>query len=194
MMNFEDKNECCNHCEPEGQAETVKSAVEKSSCAQAMVDGELALCKENLAKAQEKYIYLNADFENFRRNMTKERAQWTRSAQTKIFEDLISVIDDFGLAIADFQKQTALQDAPISEGERSRFQGIELVYKNFIKFLDMHGITEVPTSGAFNPTMHEALVQVADESKKSGEIVAVLQKGYMHKEVVLRPAKVSVAQ
>jgi len=183
MMNF-DHDEYGNHNEPEVTHETVKSTAET----------ELALCKENLAKAQEKYVYLNADFDNFRRNMTKERAQWTRSAQTKIFEDLVSVIDDFSLAIADFQKQAASPDVQMSESEKARFQGIELVYKNFLKFLELHGITEVPTSGAFNPTMHEALVQVAAEDKKSGDIVAVLQKGYMHKDVVIRPAKVSVAQ
>lgn len=183
MMNL-DHEECCHHHEPEMASETKQSECEQ----------ELAVCKENLAKAQEKYMYLNADFENFRRNMTKERAQWTRSAQIKIFEDLIGIIDDFSLAIADFQKQAASSAMQISESEKARFQGVELVYKNFLKFLDLHGITEVPTDGAFNPHMHEALVQVPTEGKESGSIVAVLQKGYMHKDVVIRPAKVSVAQ
>lgn len=185
MMNFND--ECCKD-------HTTTAQTEHTQSAQTVHEHDLALCKENLAKSQEKYIYLQADFENFRRNITKERAQWTRSAQMKIFEDLVGIIDDFSLAIADFQKHLETQGNSISDAEKARFQGVELVYKNFLKFLEMHDITEVPTTGIFDPHMHEALMQVAVQGKEPGTIMAVLQKGYKYKDAVIRPAKVSVAQ
>lgn len=151
---------------------------------------DLTACQEKLAKSEEQYRYLQADFENFRRNMAKERVYWTNTAQIKIFEDLLPVIDDFARAVEDYQKQSD----SFSEIEKARFTGIELVYKNFLKFLSANNIVEVPTNVPFNPRMHEALMQVVAEDKKTGEVVAVLQKGYMRNDVVIRPAKVSVAQ
>lgn len=153
-------------------------------------NNELVSCKEQLAKSEEKYKYLTADFDNFRRNVAKERVQWTNAAQIKIFEDLVGIIDDFSRAVEDFKKQAD----QLSEAEKARFAGVELVYKNFLKFLSQHSVVEVPTDGSFNPHMHEALMQVAAEGKAPGTIVVVLQKGYMRKDTVIRPAKVSVAQ
>lgn len=180
MMHFE-HDDCCNHhgAEQNQHNEPVVTACEQ----------ELAACKEKLAKAEEKYIYLNADFENFRRNVVKERAQWAHMAQNRIFEGLVVIVDDLSRAVEDFNRLSELSDA-----EKARFQGVELVYKNFLRFLAQHEVTEISTQGAFNPQLHEALMQVEAEGKKSGDIVAVLQRGYMHKDVVIRPAKVSVAQ
>lgn len=179
MMHFE-HDECCNHQGEQAQ----KPEISHTTCEQ-----ELAACKEKLAKSEEKYIYLQADFENFRRNVVKERSQWAQMAQNRIFEGLITIVDDLSRAVEDFNR---LSDS--SDAEKARFQGVELVYKNFLRFLAQHEVTEIPTHGTFDPKLHEALMQVQAEGKKSGDIVAVLQKGYMHKDVVLRPAKVSVAQ
>lgn len=181
LMIYFEHDECCNN---HGAEQSQNHEGPKNNCEQ-----ELAACKEKLSKAEEKYMYLNADFDNFRRNVVKERAQWAHMAQNRIFEGLIVVVDDLSRAVEDFNRLSDISDA-----EKARFQGVELVYKNLLRFLGQHDVVEVPTHGAFNPQLHEALMQVEAEGKKSGDIVAVLQKGYMHKEVVIRPAKVSVAQ
>lgn len=150
---------------------------------------ELQTCQEKLAHIEERFAYLSADFENFRRNTSKERAVWMRTAQSKIFEDLVTIVDDFDRAMADLHKAQDLTDA-----ERARFQGIDLIHKMFFKLLEKHDVTEIATDGQFDPAKHEALMQVDDSAKESGEIVQVLQKGYTHQGVVIRPAKVSVAK
>jgi molecular chaperone GrpE len=183
MICFE-HDDCCKHTSNEQGHDCVSEAASQVT----VCEQELMACKEKLAKAEERYIYLNADFENFRRNVTKERAQWAQMAQNRIFEGLVVIVDDLSRAVEDFNRLT-----DISESEKARFNGVELVYKNFLRFLQQHEVTEITTQGLFNPHMHEALMQVDVEGKQSGEIVAVLQKGYMHKDVVIRPAKVSVA-
>ena len=141
---------------------------------------ELAHCKDALAKAHEQMRYLQADFENFRRNVTRERVQWARVAQTPLLEDLITLADDLERALAQMKKDDA--------------QGIELVYKNLMGMLAKQGVTVIPATGVFDPALHEAIAQVEAEGKEPGTVVQLLQKGYMHKETVLRPAKVSVAK
>lgn len=149
---------------------------------------EATICKAALEKSEERVRYLLADFENFRRNTEKDRLLWAQSAQSRIFSDLLPVVDNFERAIEELKKGN------LSEGERTRFQGFELIYRELLNMLSRSGVVEVPVEGPFNPNYHEALVQVDAEGKASGEIVAVLQKGYLFKETVLRPAKVSVAR
>lgn len=178
MVHFEHDNE-------QGNQQQSSHEPEASSQAQS----ELAACKEKLAKTEEQMRYLAADFDNFRRNVSKERAQWARLAQTKIFEDLVGIADDFSRALSDFQK---ISD--ISVTEKARFAGLELVYKNLMKFFEQQGITEIATNVAFNPQLHEAVMQVDAPGKEAGTIIDVVQKGYMHKDVVVRPARVTVAK
>lgn len=179
-MNINHDDCCNNHVNENGSAQESQVSSQQQ---------EVLACKEKLAKAEEKYIYLNADFENFRRNTVKERAQWARMAQTRIFEGLVDIVDDLGRAVEDFNKANDATDQ-----EKARFQGVELTYKNLLRFLELHEVSVISTEGAFNPQLHEALMQVEGEGKAPGQIVAVLQRGYMHKDVVIRPAKVSVAR
>ena len=72
-------------------------------------------------------------------------------------------------------------------------EGVELTIKNFYTAFEKHNITVVETDGEFDPNFHNAIMQVESEEKQSGEIVQVLQKGYMLKDRLLRPAMVSIA-
>lgn len=150
--------------------------------------GETEQCREQLAKAEERIKYLYADFENFRRNTEKERAVWVSSAQARVFTDLLVIVDNFDRAIGE------LSGALLTDAERVRLQGFELIYKELGAVLSRYGVGEVSVSVPFDPEKHEALVQVDAPDKTSGQIVAVLQKGYVFKDTVLRPAKVSVAK
>ncbi len=162
----------------------------KNGCIQNGMDGteELDQCRVRLAKAEEQIKYLYADFENYRRNTEKDRAIWVQSAQTRVFTDLLTIVDNFDRAIAELTR------APLTDAERVRFQGFELIYKEVVALLSRYGVTEVPVNIPFDPEKHEALVQVEVPDRASGQIVDVLQKGYALKDTILRPAKVSVAK
>lgn len=159
------------------ESATTQAPLEESSA----TSNELAHIKEQLA-------YLRSDFENFRRRTEKERLQWVDFGKESVLKQFLPVVDDVERALADLKAH----DLP--EELKSRLAGLELIHKSLLKTLAQLQVTEIPYSEVFNPELHEGVMYVSAEGKESGTVVAVLEKGYKHKDAVLRPAKVSVAQ
>lgn len=136
---------------------------------------------ENCSKQQ---LYIKAEFDNYKKRIEKEQKIWTDRAQENILIDLLPIIDNFDLAL-EYIKDTPKECA-------GAFGGIELITKEFHKFLNKYNITEISNLEKFDPEFHEAVMQEAHETKNSGDIIKVLQKGYAHKGKVIRPAQVSV--
>lgn len=141
-------------------------------------------CEQELLASKERFARLTSDFENYKRRTEKEKVSWMHSAQSVVFADLLSIIDDFERAIA------AHKTSP----ERNDATGFELIYKALQKTLEKYGVTPIADTATFDPEKHESLMLVDSEHHASGEIVQTLQKGFMFKDQVLRPAKVSVAK
>lgn len=150
---------------------------------------ELKLCKAELSTYQDKYTRLQADFDNFKRRTDKEKISWISSAQSAVLVDLLSIVDDFDRAMSE-AKKASVDNAAIA----SWIRGFELIDKSFYKLLNKYGVQEMKDYATFDPEKHEALMHVDSADHKTGEIVQVLQKGFMVKDTVLRPAKVSVAK
>ena len=145
-----------------------------------------AALDDSQAKSQE---YLDAwqreraDFINFRRRNEQEKAEAGQYGAGEMVKKFLSGIDDLERALAHRREGDAWAD------------GIELVYRKFLAILDAEGVTRIEAEGKpFDPMVHEAILQEASESHESGTVIAVLQQGYKHKERVLRPALVKVAQ
>ncbi len=130
------------------------------------------------ADIKDKFIRVTADFENYKRRMQKEQAQWFDLGQTKVLSSLVNVVDDFDRALASGQKD----------------EGVILIYKSLQKLLESFEVKEISGDLPFDPELHEAILSVENSGKQSGDIVEILQKGYTYKGKVLRPAKVSVAK
>ncbi len=144
---------------------------------------DLDLANLESLKFKDLYFRQIADFENFKKRSEKERYQILELLQSNILKDLLTIIDDFDRA---FKNK--------NEENKNFFEGIELIYKSFIKKLDSYSVKEILNYSTFDPMYHEALVQVDSENHKSGEIVEVFAKGFLLKDQILRPAKVSVAK
>lgn len=149
---------------------------------------QLAACKKEADDWKEKYMRVQADLDNFSRRVDKERIQWRVSGQAAIITDLLEIVDDFDRAFEQLNKASLSTDA------QSWITGFEFIRKAFNKFLDKHEVAPIPTTGMLDTRYHEALMEVESPDHKSGEIVAVLQKGYTFKGQVLRVAKVSIAK
>ncbi len=147
---------------------------------------ELVLCKQSVAEWQERCARLSADFENYKKRMVKEQAQWMQSARITLLSNLLTIIDNFNRAMEHKQKAE-------STDAKNWIDGIAMIYTSFGEFLKKAGVVEV-TYGLFDPMYHEALMHVSSDMHKPGEIVEVFEKGYMIDDHVLRPAKVSVAK
>jgi len=167
--------------------------MKQSEAQEASEASRLQNCQADLAHYKEKYAYLMSDFENHRRREVTETANRIARAQSAIFLDLLPIADNFERAFAEVAGQHV---AGQQDDLQKRLSGFELIYKDLLKLLEKKGVTQmtITEDELFDPEFHEALMHVQHEGKNSGQIVAVLQKGYLYKGNVLRPAHVSVAQ
>ncbi len=146
----------------------------------------LEACQKELDDTKNRLMYLSAEFENFKKRTAKEQALWAEQAQDQALLDLLTVVDDLERALSEVES--------VPEKMSSHFQGFTLILKSFTQLLSKYGIEVIPDAKEFDPTLFEAVMQQESAEHSSGEIVAVLQKGYLRKGRVLRPAKVSVAK
>lgn len=154
----------------------------------AQIDTKLTSCIAERDSWKEKYMRAQADFDNFTKRIDKERIGWRTSAQATVLQDVLNIVDDFDRAFEQLHKQQSTPDM------QTWLAGFDMIRKSFYKFLDTYEIKEISASMPFDPHYHESLMQVDAPDKQSGEIVAILQKGFTFKGQILRPAKVSVAK
>ena len=138
-------------------------------------------CKDQLVRVQ-------ADFQNYKRRTEKERAQWIVHAQVRVLESILPLVDELELALKSSEQYE------FNEDTRKWLEGFTLMQQNLHKRLEKLGVKEIDCSGSFDPQLHEALMNVDSPDHESGAIVAVLSKGYVLGDEVLRHAKVSVAK
>ncbi|BDC34669.1 hypothetical protein Noda2021_06270 [Candidatus Dependentiae bacterium Noda2021] len=147
----------------------------------------LTQCQQELEDWKGRALRLSADFDNYQRRNEKEKASWMHIAQSNVFTDLLSIIDDFDRAVDQLSKNAHHEI-------KAQLDGFVLIQKNLYKVLEKYGVKEITQMTTFDPEIHEGLVQVDSPDHESGAIVGVLQKGFTFKNSVLRPAKVSVAK
>ena len=144
---------------------------------------ELAAARKEVAELKDRELRKLAEFENFKKRTEREKSEYFRFALADFFRDLLPVLDNF---------ERALGHAPAAGDDEYR-QGIELIYRQFADALKKRGLTEVPTDGAFDPNVHEAVAREETADAEPNAILAVLQKGYFLNDRLLRPAFVKVA-
>ncbi len=136
--------------------------------------------------AQEKYIRLYSDFDNFRKRTQKEKADLINYAAGDVLKDFLGVFDDF---------QRALEANKNTEDVAALKEGFELLYHKFDTIMKAKGLQEIECLGEiFNPDYHEAITNIPAGDDMKGKVVDVVQKGYVLKERVIRYAKVVVGQ
>jgi molecular chaperone GrpE len=150
-------------------------------------EAELESCRQELAQMKDRLQRISADFENFKKRIERDRLLWTDTLEAELIRELLPVVDDFDRALVEQRK------ASQSPESLSYITGFELIAKGLYKFLTAHNVREITNLTTFDPQFHEAVMSVTSPDHKTGDIVAVLQKGFQYKDVVLRPAKVTVA-
>lgn len=141
-----------------------------------------------LEKEKKEYLFLMAEFDNFRKRTVKEKGELIRSASAKALEALLPIVDDF---------ERGIEANKNAEDAETIKQGMELIYNKLVKYLEQQGVKPIPSTGEdFNPDLHEAIAMIPaqDESQK-GKVIDTPTKGYtLNGDNVLRHAKVVVAQ
>ncbi len=139
------------------------------------------------AEAHDKYLRTSADFDNYRKRIQRDLADFRKYANEQMARELLSVVDHLSLAI-----KHAAEAGETSDGLR---QGVELVYKQLRDVLEKFGITSFASQGEpFDPAKHEAIMQEATDAVPENMVVQVFQEGYLYHDKVLRHARVSVSR
>lgn len=144
---------------------------------------EILQLKEELEVSKDKYLRLYSEFENFRRRTAKEKLELIQTANEQLVKVMLPVIDDFERAEKAFQGS-----------ESKEMEGFLLIYNKFKKILEQTGVKKMEAKGtAFDADLHEAITQLPapDESQK-GNVLEVVENGYLLGDKVLRHAKVVV--
>lgn len=134
---------------------------------------------------QQRTLRTQADFDNFRKRTQKEKEELASYASMKLVEQLLPVIDNFERAIS----------ASKESGDFESFsKGVDMIFRQFGQLLEQEGVKPIEAVGQpFNPEVHQAVMQVESDEHEEGIVVEELQKGYVMKEKVLRPAMVKVS-
>jgi len=149
------------------------------------LEKEVETLQEDLTRLQDQHLRLAADFENYRKRVSAELASgWVR-AQAELARTLLEGLDDLQ-RVSRFTSEGATLDALI--------EGVDLVERKLLKALTDAGLHAVDPSGeAFDPNTMEAMMRVpAEEDGQDDTVHQVFQKGYVFKDQLIRPARVSV--
>ncbi|AJP22766.1 TPA: nucleotide exchange factor GrpE [Staphylococcus aureus] len=135
---------------------------------------------------EEKYLRIYAEFENYKRRIQKENEINKTYQSQRVLTDILPAIDNI---------ERALQIEGDDETFKSLQKGVQMVHESLINALKDNGLEVIKTEGeAFDPNIHQAVVQDDNPDFESGEITQELQKGYKLKDRVLRPSMVKVNQ
>ena len=182
-MNFNDmlKKKKNEHIEGE---EHLNEVIEGNATAETEPSPE-ELIKQELSVANDRYLRLYAEFDNFRRRTAKEREEARKSEGKDVIVALLPVLDDFDRAIRSMENLTDV--AAVKEG-------VVLIQNKLKNVLSQKGLKEMESIGTpFDPEIHEAITNIpAPSDDMKGKVVDEMEKGYYLNDKVARFAKVIV--
>lgn len=196
-MSEENKEEVFEEMEEQEEAQPEennqeKEAEEKDSQAEETEDNqpqekeELEALKKEKEDIYQKLIRVQADFDNYKRRAKKERENDLKYKSQDVVTDLLPILDNF---------ERALQTDTNEEAMENFVEGMNMIYRQLLSAVEKAGVEEIKAEGQpFDPNLHQAVMQDSDEEKESNTVTEVLQKGYLLKDRVIRPAMVKVNQ
>jgi molecular chaperone GrpE len=147
-------------------------------------DAEVAKLAADLEDLRQTLLRRQADFDNYKKRIEKERAEDSKRTTARLIEALIPAIDGFEQALAAHRE---------TEYENYR-RGFELIYRQLLEHISKLGAERIdPTGKPFDPHLHQAMDRTETTEHADGTVLQVFQPGYLFHGRVLRPAMVSVA-
>jgi molecular chaperone GrpE len=139
---------------------------------------------EEAPAADDRLLRLAADFDNYKKRAAREREEYVARANERLLKELLPILDDLERALKAAEEH---EEAQLEEGVR-------LVHRSLASLLQRNGVEEIGTDGKFDPHVHEALLAQPAEDREHGDVLDVIQKGYKLGDLVVRPARVIVAE
>lgn len=153
----------------------------------ARLQNELDEARAAIEKEKKEYLFLMAEFDNYRKRVTREKADLLKNAAERVLLGFLPIVDDF---------ERGLDAAASDTSAEAVREGMVLIYNKLMKYLESQGVKVMESNGAdFNPDFHEAIATIPAPSEElKGKVIDTTQKGYMLNDKVLRHAKVAVGE
>ena len=163
----------------EEAAETTEAVQEEAA-----LDAEKLAAE--LADLNQRFLRVAADFDNYKRRTVQEKEDLVKYSNAKIMGELLPVLDAF---------QLALKNPGESQEAQNVIKGVEMLYRQIMQVLEQAGMSKIEAVGQpFDPKLHEAIMQVDDDSVPEDTVVEELRAGYVLNERVIRPSMVKVSR
>jgi molecular chaperone GrpE len=142
--------------------------------------------KEQLASEKDRVLRLSAEFENYKKRKQRELDDFKRFANETVFKNLLTVVDNL---------ERAIESAKDSSDEGGLLEGVKLTHKEILKLFETFNVKPVEAQNQpFDPNFHQAVTQEATDDFPENTVTAVLQKGYILHDRLIRPAMVVVSK
>ena len=144
--------------------------------------------EKELEENRTRLLRLQADFDNYKKRVEKEKIQIVQFASSELIEKLLPVLDNFDRALAEENKKK-------DDKNEGLFEGVQMIRNQLIEALESEGVKEIEAfEKPFDPNYHNAIQQIESNNHDSNTVVEVYQKGYQFKDRVIRPSMVVVSK
>jgi len=148
--------------------------------------GDIQKLTEERDTLQDRLLRKQAEFENYRKRIERERGEFAQFASAELMRELLNAMDSFDLAIRNASSEKSARD--------NMLRGLDLVYKQFQDTLGRFGLKPIEAKGQrFDPNFHQAVSTVPTDEVEENTVVEELRRGYTLNGRLLRPAMVSVS-
>jgi molecular chaperone GrpE len=135
---------------------------------------------------EDRILYLQADFENFKKIKIKEKQETLKFGNENLIKEFLPVLDNL---------ERAIQHSEATEDYKSIHDGVKLILNEFLKVLEKAGVKPVEAVGQkFDPNFHEAMFQEEHEDIEPDTVISEFQRGYMLNDRLVRPSRVGVSK
>jgi len=161
-------------------------AVEEQNVEVPQEENEIDKMKKELEESNNKFLRLNAEFQNFKRRTEKEKADIFKFANGKLFGELLGIMDNMERALDHIEDETSIEHV---------VEGLQMIKKSFDEVFEKNAVKAIEAVGAaFDPEMHHAVMSEESEDHDADVVIQELQKGYTINDKVIRPSMVKVSK
>ncbi len=147
---------------------------------------KLAEAEKKAAENYDKYVRAVAELDNYRKRAVREKADAIKYGNETLLRDFLPLVDSV---------DRALEHADSSGDFEAFKKGLRMLHEQLLCCLKKHGVEVIDTAGkAFDPNVHEAMLQIASDEHEAGKVVSQFERGYLLNGRLLRPAKVCVCK
>ena len=149
-----------------------------------ILEKDLLDVKNELTEQKDKFVRLQAETDNFRKRLSREKEEFSQYANERLFKELLPIFDNF---------ERALEDP--SSDIKSFKEGLEMILKQFSSFLEKEKVEPIEAIGKkFNPMIHEVLTSEESSEHEENTIISQFVKGYTINNRVIRPSQVVISK